>query len=457
MTKPTSNRHCPDSSPGSTSPTDRDAVVGEIEQFLKDALIQMAPDLVEVRREGPGRPRVLPSLALWAGLLICVLKGFSSKLDLWRLLNKHQLWFYPRFPVSDQAVYDRLDRAGVAPMEQLFCQISSILKDRLAPFALRDLAPFAAEVVALDESTLDPMARKLPSLRGLPKGDRRLLPGKLAGLFDLRRQQWMRIQHIANPDQNEKVAARAMVEALPKTSLILADLGYFGFAWLDHLTDQGYYWISRLRAKTSYEVLHVYYQSADIFDGVVWLGAYRADRAAHAVRLVQFEVSGTTYSYLTNVLDPLQLPIQEIARLYARRWDIELAINLVKTHLKLHILWSTKTVTILQQLFAVLIISQVLQALRMEIAGRAQVDPFEVSMQLLVRWMPQYAYEGQDPVAGFVSEGRDMGFIRPSRRTIIKAPLIPADQIDPIPDNLPLVRLPRYAGKIGRIPSTIPK
>ena len=31
--------------------------------------------------------------------------------------------------------------------------------------------------------------------------------------------------------------------------------------------------------------------------------------------------------YLTNVRDPLQLPIADIARLYARRWDIELAFR----------------------------------------------------------------------------------------------------------------------------------
>ncbi len=444
MNKPTSDRSRPDRPSSSTTPTDRDAVVGEVEVFLKDALVRMAPDLVEARREGRGRPRVLPTLALWAGLLVCVLKGFSSKLDLWRLLSRHQLWFYPRFPVTDQAVYDRLEAAGTLPMEGLFQQISLILKERLSPFALGGLAPFAAEVVALDESTLDPVARKLPALRGLPKADKRLLPGKVAGLFDIRRQQWMKIIHIPDPAQNEKVAARTMVEALPKTSLILADLGYFAFPWLDHLTESGYFWISRMRSKASYKLLHVYYQSDKVFDALVFLGAYRADRASHAVRLVSFKVGTTSHSYLTNVLDPKLLPIAEIARLYARRWDIELAINLVKTHLGLHLLWSAKEALILQQLFAVLIISQILQALRMEIAGRAEVDPFDVSIALLVRWMPQYAYEGQDPVAGFVREGREMGFIRPSRRTLVKAPHIPLEELTPLPTDIILTRNPRY-------------
>lgn len=444
MDKSTSNRPKTDCSTVSTSPVGSDAVVGEVEQFLRQAILQMEPDPAEMRREGPGRPRILPSLALWAGLLVCVLKGFSSKLDLWRLLSQRSLWFYPRFALSDQAIYNRLDKAGIAPLEKLFCQISSLLRARLAPFAQKDLAAFASQVVALDETTLDAIARKLPSLRQLSKGDKRLLPGKLAGLFDLRRQQWLKIQHILDPSQNEKLSARAMIQDLPKAALLLADLGYFGFAWFDHLTESGYYWISRLRSKTSYQVVHTYYCCGEVFDGLIFLGAHRADRAAHAVRLVQFQVGATTYQYLTNVLDPNTLPLPEIARLYARRWDIELAINLVKTHLRLHILWSTKEVAILQQVYAVLIISQILQALRLEIAGRAEVDPFEVSMELLVRWMPQYSYEGLDPVAAFVREGRAMGFIRPSRRTAVKAPHIPPEQLTPLPRDIILVRKPRY-------------
>ena len=43
------------------------------------------------------------------------------------------------------------------------------------------LAPFAEEVVCIDESTLDTMSRRLLTMRDIPKGDSRLLPGKLAG------------------------------------------------------------------------------------------------------------------------------------------------------------------------------------------------------------------------------------------------------------------------------------
>jgi len=422
-----------------------DGIIGNVESFLFEAIQGLEPDLLEQRRAGPGRPRVLPELCLWAGLLVCVLRGFSSQLDLWRLLTVKGLWSYPQFAVGDEAVYKRLAAGGTQVLEELFRQIRDLLQLRLAPYVDTSLAPFATEVVALDETTLDPVARMLPALRSAPRSDSALLPGKLAGLFDVRRQQWRHVEHIPNPQQNVKVAARAMVSHLPPGSLILADLGYFGFAWFDALTSAGYWWLSRLRAKTSYTVIHTYYQDATTFDGIIWLGAHRADKAAYAVRLVQFQVGITTYRYITNVHNPLQLTLVHIAQLYARRWDFELAVKMVKRHLKLHLIWASKSTVMLQQVWAVLIVAQVLHALQLEIAGRAGVDPFDVSLDLLVRYLPRLAAAGQDPVVTFIESGRRARFIRPSTRTQARAPDIPPDHITPLPPDLTLSRTPRYA------------
>ncbi len=416
--------------------------IGSIEEFLCQCLAEMKPDHAH---KGPGRPRVLPAMALWAGLLVCVLRGFGSQLAVWRLISERGLWFFPRFPVTDQAVYKRLQSAGTAPLERLFGQISTVLAERGRGAVSERLAPFAPEVVGIDESTLDAVSRRLPALRGVPAGDSRLLPGKLAGVFDIRRQQWRRVSFQPHPHQNAKVGARDLVAALPAGALVVADLGYFGFAWFDWLTDRGYYWLSRLRAKTSYKVIHVFYERGAVFDGLVWLGAHRADRASHAVRLVTFRQGGTLRRYITNVREPHTFPLRAMAKVYARRWDIEMALALVKHHLKLRLLWSAKPVVIQQQIWATLIISQVLQALRLEVASEAGVDPFEVSIGLLVAYAPRYAYEGRDPVKIFVERGRELGFIRPSRRTRIRAPNIPLKSILPAPPELVLIRTPRYA------------
>jgi hypothetical protein len=357
------------------------------------------------------------------------------------------------YDICDQAVYARLDAGGTEPLQAVFVQISRMLVAWVQPLveaqSWERLAPFARAVLALDETTLDPLARKLPSLRHFKQGSVELLPGKLATLFDVRLQLWQRIDYVAEVQQNCKVHARAMLAGLRSGTLLLFDLGYFGFEWLDELTSSGLWYVSRLRAKTSYTVVHTLYESSEVFDGLVWLGNHQA-KARSMARLVRVQVGCWTHEYLTNVLNPGELSVGEVVRLYARRWDIELAFLLLKEHLHLHLWWNSKLTGVLQQLWACLLIAQLLQAMRMEIAVRAHVDPFEVSMPLVVRALPPLLRSGQDPIALCVQRGRQLGLIRPSSRLQVQVPVIAAADIVPRPADLVLERTPCYPADAGR-------
>jgi hypothetical protein len=416
--------------------------LNQIEEFLRATIEKLEP--IQKDPVGRGRPRILPATCLWSSVIVCVLRGWNSQLAMWRLLTQKGLWDYPRFAISDQAIYNRLEKDGSQPFKRLFEQVSAVLKERLTPYGQR-LAEFASEVVALDNTTLDKVTRHLPLLRGVADGDRQLLPGRLAGVFDVRLQQWRHVIHVDDPNQNEKVTARTFLEHIQLGALILADMGYFGFSWFDDLTTRGYFWLSRLREKTSYSVLHTFYQQGETFDGLIWLGTYRADRARYAVRLVTFRGGATLYRYITNVLDPHQFSLHDIATLYARRWDIEMAIKLIKRELGLHLFWSSKDEVILQQVWAVLTIAQILHGLQIEIAAKAGVDPFDVSLPLLVEYLPMW--NDVDFVALVVDRGREAGFIRPSRRIRIQTPEVDLINYLAPPPGLILERLPRYAGR----------
>ena len=416
------------------------ATLDQIEGFLQEMIARLEPNPNE--SVGRGRPRILPAMCLWAGVVVCVLRGWSSQLKIWRLLSGKGLWDYPRFAISDEAVYKRLEEGGAEPLKQLFEQISAVLEEHLAGYAQK-LAGFASEVVAIDATTLDQVLRHLPLLRKVPGGEDTLLPGKLAGVFDLRLQQWRYVEHIEAPRQNDKVAAPNLLEHIQRGALILMDLGFFSFPWFDQLTREDYFWISRLRQKTSFEVIHTFFEQGETFDGLVWLGAYRADRTRYAVRLVSFRVGKLTYQYITNVIHPTQLSLHDIAVLYARRWDIEMAFKLIKRELGLHLFWSAKPAVLLQQVWAVLLISQILHALQLEIAAKAEVDPFDVSLPLLVEYLP--AWSDVDFVALVVERGRAVGFIRPSRRIRIQTPPLDFKDYRPLPPDLCLTHDPRYA------------
>ena len=148
--------------------------------------------------------------------------------------------------------------------------------------------------------------------------------------------------------------------------------------------------------------------------------------------------------YLTNVLDPHMLSLAEIARLYARRWDIELAFLTLKEHLGLHQWWSSHPLLIQQQILVVLILAQLVQAVRIQIAVQAHRDPFDVSLPLLIEYVPQLVQQGLDPVDWVLTHGLALGFIRPASRLHLVVPEIALSQLTFPPPDLPLTRKARY-------------
>ncbi len=267
----------------------------------------------------------------------------------------------------------------------------------------------------------------------------------MVGLFDVRLQQWRRLDVLLDAPANCKVHARAMLSGLATGTLILFDRGYFSFPWLDDLSQQGYWYVSRTVGKTRYQMQHLLSQADGVCDALVYLGVHRSDQAAQFVRLVCFRVGSQRYSYLTNVLDPAVLSLADIARLYARRGDIELAFRELKEHLGLRLLWSAKLGVIYQQVWASLILAQLLHAFQVELAARAEVDPFDVSLALLTRYVPRRLSQGEDPMAFLLAYGRAMGVIRPSTRRHIQVPVVPLQEVSYPPPELIQPRQAHYA------------
>lgn len=423
--------------------------LAHLEAVLRDWLGEPCP----APPSGRGRPPIVPAAVLWSGLLVCVLRGFESQRDLWRLLTQHGFWQQPCYEVSDMAIYDRLKTAPATALAPLLSQLTAALPEATPPDPNlgTSLAAFAPAVLAIDHTVLDPVLRRRKLLRELPIGDHCLLPGALGCVFDVRRQRWVKVHYLADPQQDLHADIVPLVAGLPLGSLLLFDLGYFSFWFLDELTQQQYHFVTRWREKTTYEVAHVLYDGGNaqvhLWEGLVYPGKHRADRAAQPVRLIRLTRNegerSVCYQYVTNVLDPRVLPAWEVVALYRRRWDIEQAFNLIKTYLGLHLLWSSHPNVILHQVYATVILCQVLFALRDEVALRAQAGRCEVSLPLLIRWLPRLAADGHDPVAEFVRVGRSAGYVRPVRRRPFQVPEVPISAYC-FPEHPPNPRSARY-------------
>lgn len=415
------------------------------------ALIEqaMAANLQEEGEQQParrGRPARLSQTHLAWAVVWCMLMGMQAQLEIWRVI---QVGFaqFGAVRLSNQAIYKRLSQRGMQAMQGLLVQVSGWLAAATTGLQDEQLAPFASDVLALDESKLDQVGRWLSDLREIPIGDPRLLAGRLSCLFDLRQQQWRRVDLLPAPLVDCKVHADALRAGLRGGTLLLFDLGYFSFEWFDDLTRAGHYWVSRLRQRTSYEILHVLVAQDGYVESLVWLGAYRADRAAYQARLIQVRYRGQWYGYLTNVLDPLRLSGAEVVRLYARRWDIELAFRALKDHLKLNVLWSARAEVVGVQVLACLLLANLFHTAQRQIAQQAGVDVFDVSIDLVTRLVPRLLQQGYEPISTLVEQGQHIGVIRPSTRQQVQVPEIRWHQICWPPLDLPCERPPRYAHK----------
>jgi Transposase DDE domain len=419
----------------------------QILAFLQE-LLHPDPSLPEAtttaRRRG--RPAELQSDHVWLALLMCLLSGLHGFASIWRAICWQGVGSFPLLALTRDGVRKRLLHLGLDSLQELLTRVTCALLHGTQAWADPDLASFAPHVVALDESTLDAVRRLCDDVHNEAKDSPKLLVGKLAGLFDLRRQQWMRLQFREDALANCKYLVHSLLDGLPVGSLIICDLGYFSFPWFDWLTTQGYWWLSRLRERTSYQIEHVFVQQEDLLDALIWLGAHRADRAGEMVRLIQFEHQGICYRYLTNVLDPSLLSIRDAACLYARRWDIELAFRLLKKELGLSLWWACHPSLVLLQLWASIVLAQVLHALHLRVANEAGVDLFEVSLPVLVLLLrqPPAPTARLALVPLLVHKGRALGLIRPSRRYQALVPAL-REPYRSAPSHLLTTRSARYA------------
>jgi hypothetical protein len=239
--------------------------------------------------------------------------------------------------------------------------------------------------------------------------------------------------------ENCRVDMLDFIQGLSVGSLLLFDLGYFSFIFLDTLTEWKLWWVCRYREKTSYRIVHEFYRHNEVLDALVWLGTGQK-QARHLIRLVRFGDGIGVRMYLTNVCDPLLLSLEDVAQVYARRWDIELAFRLLKEYLGMSHWWSSKQELILVQIWIVLLLSHMVYALRDRIATAANCDPFEVSMPLLVKLLPQLCSTCEIPFERLVQEGRHLGLLRASPRLVLLVPQVKRSFYQPVPPDLPWQR-----------------
>ena len=190
----------------------------------------------------------------------------------------------------------------------------------------------------------------------------------------------------------EATLARDVLTALRSGMLCLADRYFFGYALWQAATATGAALLWRVRCNLRLP------RATVLADGSYLTTIYPSDKDRRhgtrgvRVRVVEYRLEGVAgaeplYRLVTTILDPAQAPAAELAALYHERWEIEGALDELKTHLRgAQVVLRSKTAELVRQEFWGLLLAHfAVRGLMHEAALRADEDPDRLSFLHAVR------------------------------------------------------------------------
>jgi hypothetical protein len=118
----------------------------------------------------------------------------------------------------------------------------------------------------------------------------------------------------------------------------------------------------------------------------------RSDKNGVTVRVIEYKLEGIEdaepiYRLITTILDPREAPARELAALYHERWEIETALDELKTHLRggRIVLRSKKPDLVRQEFLGLMMAHFAIRGLMHEAALKGDVDPDKLSYVHAVR------------------------------------------------------------------------
>ena len=190
----------------------------------------------------------------------------------------------------------------------------------------------------------------------------------------------------------EITLAKAVLPCLRKGMLCLADRNFFGFQLWNQARDSQADLLWRVKKNLRLPC------EERLADGSYLSRVYaspkdqRHGRRGVVVRVIEYRLEGVPgsepiYRLLTTILDPAAAPATELAALYHERWEIETALDELKTHLRgSRIVLRSKTPDLVRQEFYGLMMAHfAVRGLMHEAALKADVDPDRLSFLHAVR------------------------------------------------------------------------
>lgn len=204
-------------------------------------------------------------------------------------------------------------------------------------------------------------------------------------------------------ETGEITLAKGALRSLSAGMLCLADRLFYGFElWnLAHATGADLVW--RIKKNLTLECEKTLPDGSYLSRLYATLKQKRHRREGVLVRIIDYRLEGVPgaepiYRLLTTILDHEAAPAEELAALYHERWEIETALDELKTHLRgSRIVLRSKTPDLVRQEFYGLMMAHfAVRGLMHEAALKADEDPDRLSFLHAVRVVRR-------KIAGFAS------------------------------------------------------
>jgi Transposase DDE domain len=367
------------------------------------------------------RDRKLTLPVLCVIVLSLVYRQINGLSEVVRVLAQTGLFWLKPLSVSKQALSKRLQVVPVQRFAQLWEQVLLRMPAgcdaRIVPTAWRSLQAKFSVVAMADGSALEALVKKVERLRSVqfPLG------GKMMVMVDAWSLRPLGLWHKDNAKANDRSWGEQLLERLPVNGLLIFDLGFFSFPWFDAFTDAHKWFVTRLQAKTAYQVRCTLSEGRFYRDQLIQVGLHHTHPCNHPLRLVSVLWGKTWYTYLTNVLDPNLLSAQQVCDLYRRRWRIEDAFLLTKRLLGLSYLWVGNSNGVQIQLYCTWIFYAVLMDLCAEVAIALHQPLEKISVEMVFRSLYHFSRARElgretDLIPFLVDNAKGLGLIKAPRK-----------------------------------------
>ena len=176
-----------------------------------------------------------------------------------------------------------------------------------------------------------------------------------------------------------------------KEAMYVFDRGYVDYERFDRMTDDGYFFVSRLKKNAvirEVESFSLPEDSAVISDKLVYIGTTQ-NRAENLFRLLEVEdTKGNILRLITNRFD---LNAEEISEIYRSRWAIELFFKWLKQHVEIKHFYGMSEVAIQNQIYLALITYCLHVLIQLETKSRKPLLRISRWLKATI-WKPAYIW-----------------------------------------------------------------